>query len=153
MARALGTNNVDSCARVCHKASAEALKETVGIGASSVAVSEISKARNIVIAGESITDSHPVLSQYLIEAKNKGTKIIVIDPRRTGTAKMADMFLQIKSGTDIYLFNSVANYIISKNIYDKEFVQNGTDYFENFAKFVKDYTLEEAEKITGIRKK
>jgi len=152
LARALGTNNVDSCARVCHEASAEALKETVGIGASSVAVSEISKARNIVIAGESITDSHPVLSQYLIEAKNKGTKIIVIDPRRTGTAKMADMFLQIKSGTDIYLFNSVANYIISKNIYDKEFVQNGTDYFENFAKFVKDYTLEEAEKITGIRK-
>jgi len=74
LARALGTNNVDSCARVCHEPSAMALKELVGIGASSVTVSEILNARNIVISGESVTDSHPVLSQYLVEAKRKGVE-------------------------------------------------------------------------------
>ncbi|WP_432518268.1 formate dehydrogenase subunit alpha [Saccharolobus islandicus] len=152
LARALGTNNVDSCARVCHEPSAMALKELVGIGASSVTVSEILNARNIVISGESVTDSHPVLSQYLVEAKRKGVKIVVIDPRMTGTARIADLFLQISSGTDIYLYNAVANYLISNGLYDSKFVKERVENFDEFREIVKSYTIEEAERITSVSK-
>ncbi|WP_338601845.1 formate dehydrogenase subunit alpha [Sulfolobus tengchongensis] len=152
LARGLGTNNIDSCARVCHEPSAMALKEAVGIGASSVAVSEILNAKNVVIAGESITESHPVISQYLVEAKRKGTKIIVIDPRVTGTAKLADMHLQINSRSDIYLFNAVANYLISNGLFDREFVVNRIENFDEFVRFIKGFTIEEAEKVTGVSK-
>jgi formate dehydrogenase major subunit len=84
LARAIGTNNIDSCARVCNEPSAMALKEMVGIGASSISAEIIPKMKVVVITGESVTESHPVLSQYLTEAKIKGTKIIVIDPRING---------------------------------------------------------------------
>ncbi|QPG48597.1 formate dehydrogenase subunit alpha [Saccharolobus solfataricus] len=150
LARALGSNNVDSCARVCHEPSALALKEMIGIGASSVAISEMLKARNIVISGESITDSHPVLSQYLVEAKRNGAKIIVIDPRLSGTARIADLFLQINVGTDIYLYNAVANYLISNGLYDRKFVEDRVENFEEFREFAKSYSIEEASRITGV---
>ncbi|WP_369611065.1 formate dehydrogenase subunit alpha [Sulfurisphaera javensis] len=152
LARALGTNNIDSCARVCHEPSAMALKEMLGIGASATSVTEISKAKVLVIAGESITESHPVISQYLVQLKKNGGKIVVIDPRMTGTAKIADLHLQVNPGTDIYLFNTVANYLISNNLIDEEFISKRTEGFEEYKKTISSYTLDEAEKIVGINK-
>jgi len=153
LARFLGSNNVDSCARVCHEPSAMALRETVGIGGSGVSIEEVPRAKVIVIAGESITESHPVLVDYFLEAKRNGAKIIVIDPRVTPTVRLlADMHLQINQGTDIYLFNAVANYLIQSGKYDKEFVESRTKGFEEYREVVRDYSIEDAEKITGIPK-
>ncbi|MFP3160315.1 MAG: molybdopterin-dependent oxidoreductase, partial [Vulcanisaeta sp.] len=153
LARFLGSNNVDSCARICHEPSAMALRETVGIGGSGVSVEEVPRAKVIVIAGESITESHPVLVDYFLEAKRNGAKIIVIDPRVTPTVRLlADMHLQINQGTDIYLFNAVANYLIQSGKYDKEFVESRTKGFEEYREVVRDYSIEDAEKITGIPK-
>ena len=152
LARAFGTNNVDSCARLCHDPSAIALKQTVGVGASATSVTEIPKAKVLVISGESITDSHPVLSQYLLELKKNGGKIVVIDPRVTGTAKIADLHLQINPGTDVFLYNAVANYLIQHDLIDKKFLEERVENFEEFKKFVSSYTIEEAEKITGVEK-
>lgn len=150
--RFLGSNNVDSCARICHEPSATALKEVVGIGASGTSVEEIPNAKVLVIAGEQITESHPVLTEYLIEAKKHGTKIIVIDPRFTKTAKLADLYIPVNQGTDVYLYNAVGNYLIKRGLYDEEFVKVRTKGFEEYAKTVSRYTLEEAERITGVPK-
>jgi formate dehydrogenase major subunit len=150
IARALNTNNVDSCARVCHEPSAMALKEMLGIGASSISVEMIPLMKTLVIAGESITESHPVLSQYLTEAKQRGTKIVVIDPRYTGTARFADLHLKIRPGTDVALFNAVGNYLIENSLYNKEFVEKRTEEFEEYAKGVSKYTINYAEEVTGI---
>ena len=150
--RFLGSNNVDSCARICHEPSATALKETVGIGASGTSVEEIPNAKVVVITGEQITESHPVLTEYLVEAKKHGTKIIVIDPRFTKTAKLADLYIPVIQGTDVYLYNAVGNYLIQKGLYDEKFVKTRTKGFEEYAKTVSRYTLEEAEKITGVPK-
>ena len=152
LARAIGTNNVDSCARLCHDPSALALKQTVGIGASATSVTEIPKAKVLVVSGESITDSHPVLSQYLLELKKNGGKLVVIDPRVTGTAKIADLHLQINPGTDVFLYNTVANYIIQHDLIDKRFVEERVENFDEFKKFVSSYTIEEAERVTGVNK-
>ncbi len=150
LARFLGTNNVDSCARVCHEPSAMALKEMMGIGGSGVSVEEIPRAKVIVIAGESLTESHPVLVDYLLEAKRRGAKIVVIDPRKTPTARLADLHLQVRQGTDIYLFNAIANYLISNGLYDRDFVKARTVGFEDYAKVVSEYGLDDVEKITGV---
>jgi len=150
--RFLGSNNVDSCARICHEPSATALKETVGIGASGTSVEEIPNAKVVVITGEQITESHPVLTEYLVEAKKHGAKIIVIDPRFTKTAKLADLYIPVIQGTDVYLYNAVGNYLIQKGLYDEKFVKTRTKGFEEYAKTVSRYTLEEAEKITGVPK-
>ncbi|BAB65327.1 formate dehydrogenase subunit alpha [Sulfurisphaera tokodaii] len=152
LARAMGTNNIDSCARVCHDPSATALKEMVGIGASSVSVEMIPRMKVVVITGESITESHPVLSQYLTEAKKNGTKLIVIDPRVTGTAKFSDLHLRLRPGTDIALFNAVGNYLIENSLIDEKFIKERVIGFEEYAKGVSKYTLEYAEKVTGVRK-
>ncbi|MEJ2774722.1 formate dehydrogenase subunit alpha [Sulfolobaceae archaeon RB850M] len=150
--RFLGSNNVDSCARICHEPSATALKETVGIGASGTSVEEIPNAKVVVITGEQITESHPVLTEYLVEAKKHGTKIVVIDPRFTKTAKLADLYIPVIQGTDVYLYNAVGNYLIQKGLYDEKFIKTRTKGFEEYAKTVSRYTLEEAEKITGVPK-
>ncbi len=152
LGRALGTNNVDSCARVCHDPSAKALKEMVGIGAGATSVTEIPKADVIVIAGESITDSHPVLSQYFVEAKQNGAKVIVIDPRTTRTDVFADVHIKIKPRTDIFLFNAVGNYLIQNNLIKKDFIASRTNDFESYKATVSSYTLELAEARTGIPK-
>jgi formate dehydrogenase major subunit len=150
--RFLGSNNVDSCARICHEPSATALKEVVGIGASGTSVEEIPNAKVLVIAGEQITESHPVLTEYLMEAKKHGTKIIVIDPRFTKTAKLADLYIPVNQGTDVYLYNAVGNYLIQNSLYDEKFVKSRAKGFEEYVRNVSRYTLEEAEKVTGVPK-
>jgi len=152
LTRFLGSNNVDSCARICHEPSATALKEVVGIGASGTSVEEIPNAKVLVIAGEQITESHPVLTEYLMEAKKHGTKIIVIDPRFTKTAKLADLYISVNQGTDVYLYNAVGNYLIQNGLYDEKFVKSRAKGFEEYVRNVSRYTLEEAEKVTGVPK-
>jgi len=152
LTRFLGSNSVDSCARICHEPSATALKEVVGIGASGTSVEEIPNAKVLVIAGEQITESHPVLTEYLMEAKKHGTKIIVIDPRFTKTAKLADLYIPVNQGTDVYLYNAVGNYLIQNGLYDEKFVKSRAKGFEEYVRNVSRYTLEEAEKVTGVPK-
>ncbi|PVU75228.1 formate dehydrogenase subunit alpha [Sulfolobus sp. SCGC AB-777_G06] len=152
LTRFLGSNNVDSCARICHEPSATALKEVVGIGASGTSVEEMPNAKVLVIAGEQITESHPVLTEYLMKAKKYGTKIIVIDPRFTKTAKLADLYIPVNQGTDVYLYNAVGNYLIQNGLYDEKFVKSRAKGFEEYVRNVSRYTLEEAEKVTGVPK-
>ena len=152
LVRFLGSNNVDSCARVCHEPSATALRETVGVGASGTSVEEMVNAKVIVIAGEQLTESHPVLVDYLLKAKERGAKVVVIDPVLTKTARYATLFLQVNQGTDVYLYNAVANYLIQNDLYDKEFVMKRTKGFEDYVRVVSKYTIVEAEKVTGVPK-
>jgi anaerobic selenocysteine-containing dehydrogenase len=124
----------------------------VGIGAGATSVTEIPKADVIVIAGKSITDSHPVISQYFVETKQNGAKIIVIDPRTTRTDVFADVHIKIKPCTDIFLFNAVGNYFIQNNRVNNDFINARTDNFESYKSMVASYTLELAEEKTGIPK-
>ncbi len=150
LARAFGTNNVDSCARVCHDPSASALKQTMGIGAGATSVVEIPKAKVIVVAGESVTDSHPVLTQYFLDAKKNGAKVVQIDPRRTKFSSIADLQLKLRPRTDIFLFNAVGNYLINNNMINNDFIKQRTENFEEYKSKVSKFTIELAEKNTGI---
>src|SRR5574340_599159 len=151
LARRIGTNNIESCARLCHQPSLHALKKTVGFGAASNIMSTMKDSKLLMFVGSSLTDSHPVLTQYVTDAKKNGAKVIDVDPRGPSLSKFADIHLKISPGTDIALFNAMANVIISEGLTNKEFVKNRTSGYEQLAKSVENYTPEKVEKITEVK--
>ncbi|HII60356.1 TPA: formate dehydrogenase subunit alpha [Pyrococcus horikoshii] len=150
IARLLGTNNVDNCARLCHESSVHALKLTLGDGVQTNPYSDLERFGAIMIWGYNPAETHPVVMQYILGAKRRGGKIIVIDIRETLTMRFADYRLVIKPGTDITLANAIMNVIIEGNLYNKEFVESRTTGFSEIRMGVKKYTPEYAEKVTGV---
>ncbi len=107
-----GTNNVDHCTRLCHASSVAALLEGVGSGAVSTTYGDIINADVAILAGTNTTANHPVASSFFKQARRRGTKLIVVDPRRERVADHADIFCQIKPGTDVAFYNGVLHEVI-----------------------------------------
>lgn len=145
-----GTNNIDCCARVCHGPSVSGLQQTLGNGAMSNSIGEIEKTKCILIFGYNVADSHPVLAKRVIKAKESGAKIIVCDPRRIESARISDIHLQLKNGSNMALVNALANVLINEKLYDADYVAKHTEGFSNMAKVVEKYTPEYAATITGL---
>lgn len=147
---ALGTNNIDHCARVCHGSSVSGLQATLGNGAMSNSIPEIEDTKCVFIFGYNAAESHPIVARRIIKAKEKGAKVIVTDPRFTEQAKIADLWLPIKNGTNMALVNAFGNVLIQEGLYNKQYVANFTEGFAEYKKNVAKYTPEYAESITGI---
>jgi formate dehydrogenase major subunit len=146
----MGTNNIDHCARICHAASVAGSRQTIGEGAMSLSIPEIEDAEVIFNIGYNAAASHPIVARRIVRAKEKGCFIICADPRVTETARISDLHLQLKGGTNVALVNALANVIISENLMDKQFVEEHTKGFDEFWGIVKDYTPEYASEITGL---
>lgn len=146
----LGTNNIDHCARLCHAPSVAGLAYTLGNGAMSNSIPEIEDSKCLFIFGYNAAESHPVVARRIIKAKEKGAKIIVTDPRYTEAARIADLWLPINNGTNMALVNACANVLIMEGLYNKHYVANYTEGFEEYKVLVSKYTPEYAEKITGV---
>ncbi len=102
-----GTNNVDHCTRLCHASSVAALFEGVGSAAVSTTYGDVINADVAILAGTNTTANHPVASSFFKQARRRGTKLIVVDPRRERVADHADIYCQIKPGTDVAFYNGV----------------------------------------------
>lgn len=114
-------------------------------------IPEIENSDVLFIFGYNGADSHPIVARRIVRAKEKGAKIIVTDPRVTESARIADMHLPIKGGTNMILVNAFGNVLIEEELYDKEFVKKHTQGFEEYKEIVKIYTPEYAEKFTGVK--
>jgi formate dehydrogenase major subunit len=145
-----GTNNVDHCTRLCHASSVAALFEGVGSGAVSTTYGDIVNAEVAIMAGTNTTANHPVASSFFKQARRRGTKIIVVDPRRERIADHADVFCQIKPGTDVAFYNGVMHEIINLGLVDREFIAERTTNYGELAKTVKEYPPDRAAQICGI---
>jgi formate dehydrogenase major subunit len=145
-----GTNNIDHCTRLCHASSVAALFEGVGSGAVSTTYGDIVNADVAILAGTNTTANHPVASSFFKQARRRGTKLIVVDPRRERIADHADVFCQIKPGTDVAFYNGVMHEIIRLGLVDREFIAQRTSNYGEVAKVVKEYPPERAEQITGV---
>ena len=117
-----GTNNVDHCTRLCHASSVAALLEGVGSGAVSTTYGDIINADVAILAGTNTTANHPVASSFFKQARRRGTKLIVVDPRRERIADHADIYCQIKPGTDVAFYNGVMHEVIRLGLVDREFI-------------------------------
>lgn len=146
----IGTNNVDNCARVCHQPTAKAMSMMLGTGAATNSFNDIEKAQTILVAGANVTTSHPVVGARIKQMALKGADLIVIDPRKIELTRYAKYHLQLKPGTNIPLFHAMAQVIISEDLYDHTFIENRTEGWENFKKFIREWTPEKAAKICHV---
>jgi formate dehydrogenase major subunit len=119
---ALGTNNVDCCARVCHAPSATALRAALGTGAATNAFDDIEHAATILVCGANPTENHPVVGARIRQAVRQGAALIVVDPRRTELAAHATIHLRPEPGTDVLVFGALAATIVEERLVDEAFV-------------------------------
>ncbi len=113
-------------------------------------ITEVLDADAIFVTGSNTTENHPVIGTQIRRAKRKGAKLIVADPRRIDLANDADVFLQIRPGTNIAMLNGMMHVIIKEGLQDKEYIQLRTEDYEGLEKLVKDYTPEKVGKICEV---
>ena len=147
---ACGTQNVDHCARICHGPTVAGLATTFGSGAMTNGFDSIKEADYIFCIGSNSMEAHPLFGRKLIQAQKNGAKLVVLDPRYTPTAKIADEYVQFETGTDVALMNGMIKVIIDNDLQDDEFIKNRTKGFDELKETVQKYDLETVSKITHI---
>ena len=145
-----GSNNVDHCTRLCHASSVVALLEGIGSGAVSNPVMDVTKAEVIVIIGANPTVNHPVAATWIKNAVKNGSKLLVLDPRRSDLTRMAHRHLQFKPDTDVPMLNAMMNVIVTEGLVDEAFIASRTIGYEELRKNVEGYTPELMAPICGI---
>ena len=146
----IGTNNVDCCARVCHTPSAAALKAMLGTGASTNAFDDIEAARTIMVCGANPTENHPIVGARIRQAVRRGARLIVIDPRTIELARLADVHLAPRPGTNVPLLNALAHVIVTEHLCDEAFVAARVDDWPAFADAVRNWPPERAADLCGV---
>ena len=111
---------------------------------------EIEEADAIVLWGSNARAAHPIFFHHLLKGVDNGARMWVVDPRRTTSARFADVWLGLDVGTDIALANGVAREIIDAGLVDDEFVEHATEGFDAFAAHVEPWTLERTAEVTGV---
>ncbi len=114
------------------------------------AINEIDGTDLVFIFGYNPADSHPIVANHILRAKQNGAKIIVCDPRRIETARIADMHIALRNGSNIALLNAIGHVIIAEQLYDRTFVATRTEGFDAYRQIVERYTPESVEAITGV---
>ncbi|MCM3570338.1 formate dehydrogenase subunit alpha [Neobacillus mesonae] len=148
-----GTNNVDNCSRYCQSPASWGLQQTGGIGGDSGTIKDIAGAGLVMLVGCAPGEGHPVLASRIKRAhKLHGQKLITVDVRKHEMAERADIFVRPKQGTDYVWLSAVTKYIIDQGWHDEEFIQKHVNQYDEFLKKLAPYSLEEAEKVTGITK-
>jgi assimilatory nitrate reductase catalytic subunit len=148
----IGTNNVDTNSRLCMSSAVAGYKQTLGADAPPACYEDIDHADLLFIAGSNTAYAHPILYRRIEEARrvNPGLRMIVADPRRTDTARDADLFLQILPGTDVALFNGLLHICLWEGLIDQSFVADHTEGFTELKNAVRDYTPGYVAGICGI---
>ncbi|MGB3077029.1 MAG: formate dehydrogenase subunit alpha [Chitinophagales bacterium] len=146
----IGTNNIDSCARVCHSPTALGMQRTLGTGAATNSIIDLEYTDCMMVIGANPTDAHPVTGAKLKQTAMKGKKLIIIDPRKTELTKYADHHLQLRPGTNVALLNMMLYYIIQEKLEDISFIQSRTEGYDEFSQQILALNIEEMERLTGV---
>ncbi|GAB4306894.1 MAG: formate dehydrogenase subunit alpha [Methanobacteriaceae archaeon] len=142
--------NIDHCARLCHASSVAGLAHTIGSGAMTNSINEISKAGCILAIGTNTTESHPVLALEVVKAAKTGSKLIVINPTEIELCKHADLFLQNRPGTDVAILLAMAKIILEEGLSDGTFIEKRTKNFDKFIESLNKLNLNELVNFTGV---
>ncbi len=147
-----GTNNTDNCARVCHSATVAGLAKTLGSGAMTNPIYDITHDVDcILLVGSNPEEAHPVVGMQIRQAVERGkTRLIVVDPRSIGLASKADIHLKLRPGTNVAFANGMMHVMIEEDLIDHDYVENFTEDFDKLKELVKDYTPEKVGEICHI---
>lgn len=175
-ARCLGTNNLPDCSNMCHESSGAALKETIGIGKGSVSLADLESADLIVVVGQNPGTNHPRMLSTLEVAKKRGAKIVSVNPlpeaglmrfKNPQNARgllgrgteLTDLFLQIRLGGDLALFQAVGHLLLIAEraapgtVLDWDFLQEHVHGFEAYAQHLDKLDWEAVDRATGLSRK
>jgi formate dehydrogenase major subunit len=145
-----GSNNVDHCTRLCHASSVAALLEGLGSGAVSNPVMDVLQAEVVIVIGANPTVNHPVAATWIKNAVEQGTKLVMIDPRKSDLSRIAHRSLQFTPDTDVALLNSMMFVIVTEGLVDRAFIENRTLGYEALAANVLAYSPEAMAPVTGV---
>jgi assimilatory nitrate reductase catalytic subunit len=146
----LKTANIDYNGRLCMVSAAAGNKKAFGIDRSSNPWTDVSKAEVIWISGANVAECAPITTEYVWQARERGGKVIVVDPRITPIARTCDVFLPIKPGRDVALFNGILHLMIEHDWLDHAFIGDHTVGFEAVAEHVREWTPRRTAEVTGI---
>ncbi|MFO0746759.1 MAG: formate dehydrogenase subunit alpha [Myxococcota bacterium] len=147
----LGTNHVDCCARVCHGPSAVGMRQVLGTGAATNELADLERADCLLVAGSNTTEAHPVTGARIRQQVLRGNaKLVVIDPRTTELAALADVHLQLRPGTNVPLLHSLAHALVALDLVDHAFIAARTDGWSSYVDFLADFAPEATAAITGV---
>jgi len=147
---ALHTNNVDHCARICHSPSVAGLRQTLGEGAMTSSVADVYAADLLVVWGSDTTENHAILGSHLLRRKLAGAKLLVVDPRRTRLAQLADLHLPVRLGTNIALANGLMHVIFAEGLENRAFLSQRCENEALLRSKVAEYPPATVSAITGI---
>ncbi|MFW6331039.1 MAG: formate dehydrogenase subunit alpha [Gemmatimonadota bacterium] len=146
----MGTNNVDHCARLCHSSTVAGLAQSFGSGAMTNTVGDLGEADAILVTGSNTTESHPIIGLEIRKAVERGTELLVFDPRRISLTRQAAVWGRQLSGTDVAWINGLMHVILRDGLHDQAFIEERTEGFERLREAVAAYTPERVEAIAGI---
>lgn len=164
--RAMGTNNIDNAARLCHSPSTFALKSALGVAATTCSYSDLIGTDLVVFFGSNVANNQPVMMKYLYYARKAGTKVAVVNPYREpamekywvpsdvesavfGT-KITDRFFQVQASGDVAFLNGVLKHMINENWVNEKFVHDHTAGFQDLRDMLEQASWEELEAASGL---
>jgi len=149
----LKTPYIDYNGRLCMVSAGAANKKAFGVDRAANPWSDIIGAEVVWISGANVAECAPITTNYVWQARERGAKVIVVDPRITPIARTCDLFLPVKPGRDAALFNGVLNIMIERDWIDHEFIRNFTVGFDKVAETVREWTPRRTAEVTGISEK
>ncbi|MFY1664249.1 molybdopterin-dependent oxidoreductase [Pseudomonas sp. Pseu.R1] len=144
------TNNIESNSRLCMASAGSGYKLSLGSDGPPGSYDDFDKADVFFVIGANMADCHPILFLRMMDRVKAGAKLIVVDPRRSATADKADLFLQIKPGTDLALLNGLLHLLLINGDIDAAFIAAYTQGWEVMPEFLADYTPEKVAQLTGL---
>lgn len=154
------TNNIEGNPRLCMASAVGGYVTSFGKDEPMGCYEDVDYADTFFIIGSNMAECHPIIFRRIAERKQNGddVKVIVVDPRRTPTARIADLHLQFKAGTDLAILNAMAKVMIDRGLHDAEFVAKHLNFgqvkevgksWDDYLKFLETYTPEYAESVSG----
>ncbi|SFE40806.1 formate dehydrogenase subunit alpha [Roseivivax sediminis] len=145
-----GTNNVDHQARICHSTTVAGVANSFGYGAMTNSYNDIRKSKSIIIIGGNPAEAHPVSMLHVLNGKENGAPLIVVDPRFTRTAAHADEYVRIRPGADVAFLWGLAKVILDNGWEDAEYLRQRVYGMDKIREEVAKWTPEEVERVSGI---
>jgi assimilatory nitrate reductase catalytic subunit len=146
----VGTRHIDYNGRLCMSSAAGAYSKAFGIDRAALPMTDIPLTDAMLVVGSNMAECFPVMMQWVWRARDRGAKLIVIDPRQTPLARSADLWLPLRPGTDVALLNAMLRQVIHDGLVDEAYLAERTNGWEAVREAVEPYTPEEGEHIAGV---
>ncbi len=149
---AIGTNNIDCCARVCHSPTAFGMQKSFGTGAATNSISDLLFTDAILLIGANPTAAHPVTGAKIKQATLSGKTLIVLDPIETELAKLADIHLPLRPGTNVAVLNMMQYFIVKADLIDQQFINERCEDYDKFTQSIMKLDVDAMAEISGLDK-